>query len=145
MLTFWFLEFTLWPHQRFMTLKSISTKVFLFVSYSLIPLGGVALWAGIFWCYWAGGFLGLHLILCFLAAALPLIGWQNENRIKKQSLAAEFTTKKIYSDWFEYFASSEDAYRTTPNANRKEPLFLFWFSNLFFKLVNLFRPFLKFI
>jgi hypothetical protein len=28
--------------------------------------------------------LGLHLVFYLLAAALPLIGWQNVNRIKKQ-------------------------------------------------------------
>jgi hypothetical protein len=67
-----------------MTLKIISTKVLLFVSYSLIPLGGAALWAAIFWRYWAGGFLGLHLVFYLLASALPLIGWQNVKRIKKQ-------------------------------------------------------------
>jgi len=70
-----------------MTLKSIFTNVLIFVSYSLILLGGVALWAGIFWRYWAGGFLELHIIFYILAAALPLIGWQNINRIKKQSVA----------------------------------------------------------
>jgi hypothetical protein len=64
--------------------KRIFTKFLIFVSYSLIPLGGVALWAAIFWRYWAGGFLGLHLIFYLLAAALPLIGWQNVKRIKKQ-------------------------------------------------------------
>jgi len=67
-----------------MKIKSNSTKILLFVSYSLIPLGGVALWAAIFWRYWAGGFLGLHLVFYLLAAALPLIGWQNVKRIKKQ-------------------------------------------------------------
>ncbi len=78
-----------------MTLKSISTKFLLFVSYSLILLGGVALWAGIFWRYWAGGFLGLHIIFYILAAALPLIGWQNIKRIKKQSVAVEVTSKQV--------------------------------------------------
>lgn len=77
-----------------MTLKSISTKFLLFVSYSLIPLGGVALWAGIFWRYWAGGFLGLHIIFYILAAALPLIGWQNVKRIKKQNPSTDSNNKK---------------------------------------------------
>ena len=76
-----------------MTLKSIFTKVLLFVSYSLIPLGGVALWAEVFLRYWAGGFLGLHIIFYILAAALPLIGWQNIKRTKKQSVAVEVTSK----------------------------------------------------
>ena len=78
-----------------MTLKIVSTKVLLFVSYSLIPLGGLALWAGIFWRYWAGGFLELHIIFYILAAALPLIGWQNIKRIKKQSVAVEVTSKQV--------------------------------------------------
>jgi hypothetical protein len=76
-----------------MTLKSISTKFLLFVSYSLIPLGGVSLWAAIFWRYWAGGFLGLHLVFYLLAAALPLIGWQNVNRIKKQISTIDSSNK----------------------------------------------------
>ena len=76
-----------------MKLKSISPKVLLFVSYSLIPLGVVALWAGVFLRYWAGGFLGLHFVFYLLAAALPLIGWQNIKRIKKQSVAVEVTSK----------------------------------------------------
>ena len=78
-----------------MTLKSISIKVLLFVSFSLIPLGGVALWAAIFWRYWAGGFLELHIIFYILAAALPLIGWQNIKRIKKQSVAVEVTSQQV--------------------------------------------------
>lgn len=68
-----------------MKVKSISTKVLLFASYSFIPLGGVALWAAVYWRYWVGGFLGLHLVFYILAAALPLIGWQNVKRIKKTS------------------------------------------------------------
>lgn len=58
-----------------MKVKSISTKALLFAYYSFIPVGGVALWVGMFWRYWAVGFLGLHLIFYILAAALPLIGW----------------------------------------------------------------------
>ncbi len=76
-----------------MTLKIISTKVLLFVSYSLIPLGGVALWAAIFWRYWAGGFLGLHLVFYLLAAALPLIGWQNVKQIKKRIITIHYCGK----------------------------------------------------
>jgi hypothetical protein len=76
-----------------MKVKSISKKILLFASYSFIPLGGVALWAGIFWRYWAGGFLGLHLIFYILAAALPLIGWQNIKQIKKQSPNKDISSK----------------------------------------------------
>jgi hypothetical protein len=78
------LEFTFWPDRKFITLKSISTKFLLFVSCSLIPLGGVALWAGVFLRYWAGGFLGQYIIFYILVAALPLIGWQNIQGIKKK-------------------------------------------------------------
>ena len=69
-------------------------NILLFVSYSFIPLGGVALWAGIFWLYWARGLLGLHLIFYILAAALPLIGWQNVKRIKNQNLNNDLLSKK---------------------------------------------------
>ena len=81
-----------------MALKSISTKALLFASYSFIPLGGIALWAAVYWRYWAGGFLGLHLIFYILAAALPLIGWQNLKRIKKQKLSTILTNKPSDSD-----------------------------------------------
>ena len=63
-------------------MKLSPSNIFLLVvSYGLVALGLVCVWAGNWWGRHARGYMGLDILLFLLAIALVPIGWLNAKRI----------------------------------------------------------------